>query len=33
METLLKIEKTSTGWAHYIKTLGGLVYVEFIVAA
>lgn len=30
METLLKIVKTQTGFAHYIKQANGTVVIEFV---
>jgi hypothetical protein len=29
MKTLIKIEKTSTGWAHWYR-VGALVLIEFV---
>ncbi len=31
MNTLIKIEKTANGWAHWFRT-GNLVVIEFVVA-
>lgn len=30
METLIKKEKTATGWAHWFRLASGLVVIEFI---
>lgn len=29
METLIKIEATDSNTAHFIKTVNGVVYIEF----
>lgn len=33
METIIKIEATSTGFAHWIRTNSGLVIIEFVTVA
>lgn len=33
METIIKIKKTSTGFAHWVRLASGLVVIEFVVVA
>lgn len=33
METIIKIEKTQTGFAHWVRLASGLVIIEFVTVA
>ncbi len=33
METVIKIEKTQTGFAHWVRLASGLVVIEFVTGA